>query len=79
MSEINMNDAPEGYIAVKPMKYLVDGRGSCYGCEFNANVYQACYGCASYSRMGEKDVIFKLSSSLPCHVKGSRSDDLCSR
>ena len=46
MSEINTYDAPEGYIAVKPMKYLVDGRGSCYGC-------------ASYSMADHQDVIFK--------------------
>ena len=59
MSEINTYDATEGCVAVKPMKYLVDGRGSCYGCEFNDNVYQSCYGCASYSRADHQDVIFK--------------------
>ena len=35
MSEINMKDAPVGYIAVKPMGYLSNGNGSCYGCDFD--------------------------------------------
>ena len=80
MSEINVNDAPEGYIAVKP-EIDSDGDVVCDGCAFDdgLNVFQACYECSSYSRMSEKDVIFKLASSLPCHRNSPRSDDLCSR
>lgn len=61
MSEINMNDAPEGYVAVKPE---IDRYGCvlCDGCSFDdgLNVYQACSDCAGYNRMDEKDVIFKV-------------------
>ena len=61
MSEINMNDAPEGCVAVKPE---IDSNGDavCDGCVFDdgLNVYQACYECSSYNMVDEKDVIFKL-------------------
>ena len=59
MSEINMNDAPEGYIAVKPMKYKFDGRGSCYGCDFDRDA--ACfYMCSTHYRQDRQDAIFKV-------------------
>ena len=45
MSEINMNDAPDGYIVVKP--------------EIDSNGDVVCDGCAGYNRMDEKDAIFK--------------------
>ena len=45
MSEINMNDSPFGYIAVKP--------------EIDSSGDVACYECASYNRIDEQDVIFK--------------------
>ena len=58
MSEINMNDAPEGYIAVKPMVYLSNGNGSCYGCDFYRD---AClYVCLAHYRADRQDVIFKV-------------------
>ena len=59
MSEINMNDAPEGYYAVKPE---IDSNGDvvCDGCAFDdgLNVYQACVECAGYNRADNQDVIF---------------------
>ena len=67
MSEINMNDAPFGHIAVKPE---IDSNGDvvCDGCAFDGyafdeglNVYKVCSDCAGYNRMDEQDVIFKLS------------------
>ena len=65
MSEINMNDAPEGYYAVKPMGYLSNGNGSCYGCDFDRD---ACfYMCSTHYRADHQDVIFipAVSLSLP--------------
>ena len=60
MSEINMNDAPYGHIAVKPE---IDSNGDvvCDGCAFDdgLNVYQACSDCAGYNRADNQDVIFK--------------------
>ena len=62
MSEINMNDAPYGHIAVKPE---IDSNGDvvCDGCafEYRLNVYQACSDCAGYNRADRQDVIFKLA------------------
>ena len=60
MSEINMNDAPFGHIAVKPE---IDSNGDvvCNGCAFDdgLNLYQACSVCAGYNRADRQDVIFK--------------------
>lgn len=61
MSEINMKDAPRGYIAVKPTDYLADGRGSCYACELNdtdcGRIANA--RCLGSIRGDGQDVIFK--------------------
>ena len=60
MSEINMNDAPEGYIAVKPVVYE-SGYGSCTGCDFNNQCRwrSKTVTCSMYTRKDRRDVIFK--------------------
>ena len=45
MSEININDAPYGHIAVKP--------------EIDSSGDVVCNGCAGYNRADRQDVIFK--------------------
>ena len=53
MSEININDAPFWYIAVKP--------------EIDSSGDVVCDGCAGYNRADHQDVIFipAVSLSLP--------------
>ena len=84
MSKIDKYNAPEGYTAVEPERYHHFG-GECKGCCFLGN-YECLSEeaiCSAECREDGRDVIFKPGytdyTAISCHVKGPRSDDLCSR
>jgi len=68
-------DVTAGYIAVKPMGYLSNGNGSCYGCDFDRD---ACfYMCSTHYRADHQDVIFIPAVSLKEAIETALEATIC--